>query len=622
MLPARIVFRGSSLFVLAAIVSSVAAGIAVARVGEWPPQPSKACSFWATGDAGYQLRRLATLVYPRSFARTRDRVLPTLLASRRDLRRRQNAEGPAARNVSHTGECMPAKLVVRLLRTVASIETGIDPGTVDGPRHVGANTAFSDVGQSRHPRGLKEFLQLIREVFAAGSRILLEALASRLDIFGLAALVGRFLVAPGDSLHLREDDLIGPWLSVSSRAPSVWSHYQAELWRALRMRQPPPLTESLLFLDEHGPSDSQARLGRGVSLLAVAQAMRLTSYDWVTGGSHVGDIVDLVNQASVELSAWANQRSLDEVFDGLKGWPVVQLLADLEVDDIAELHALGALGEGEPIMRFGGFVDATRVAVIPFRDLISDHDRVFGKFHCTTDYYLLVETWADEHPEEDAIMVSMEVGCGLADCLLWASRRVSGRIRGFCLEADEMAVAAARRSVAINGLEGQIVVLHRGIIDGPAAADWICKVPRDIGIKFRPSSWELCAFRFKSGDEPAEGGWHNVEVVPRPVGWATSIDAEVGRLGLEHIDILHIAPFKNMVATLSGAVKALSISKTALISTFPEPSSVFERQMELMVESGFEELYTPKAGGKMAYSDYILARRGPAKHRVELVNSN
>ena len=67
----------------------------------------------------------------------------------------------------------------------------------------------------------------------------------------------------------------------------------------------------------------------------------MRSGDILSASSILGEVSLLVSRAAGVLEQWVTDVSKAEMVRGLRDWPVVQLLADLEVSDLAELQAMG-----------------------------------------------------------------------------------------------------------------------------------------------------------------------------------------------------------------------------------------------------------------------------------------
>ncbi|CAE8582528.1 unnamed protein product [Polarella glacialis] len=295
---------------------------------------------------------------------------------------------------------------------------------------------------------------------------------------------------------------------------------------------------------------------------------------------------------------------------------VLPLPADLEVSDTAEVF--GMFHHDGNVVRVQPF-DATYLAVIPHRETMSDHDRDIGRFHCSPVYFTEVEAWIHAHADEpDRVLVTVEVGCWLPDCLIWAGRRLGRRLRAVCLEADGLAAATGRRSVALNGLEGQVKVLHRWISSRPQTHQrWSCRAsyePRDYEVVDYAyvATWKLCGFLTKTREEQEEQGLDHptfnfpqelADVSTRIVP-TVSVDDAVEQLGLGRVDILKISiPPIDM---LESAAKTLAAADVAMVVASPNR---IEYQLELLRSASFGEIIIPDPTQQAAYSSPVIARR-------------
>lgn len=200
----------------------------------------------------------------------------------------------------------------------------------------------------------------------------------------------------------------------------------------------------------------------------------------------------------------------------------------------------------------------------------------------------------------DQRLVTVEAGCALADCLIWAAARLKGRIRAVCLEANPMVVAAGRRSVTLHGLEGQVEVLLRIVTSSPKHHQmrW---TPEALHEQ-REHPQQCCApcgFQEDAGID----GFPDCRSIR-----ATSIDHEVARLGLGPVDILKIAPFPGTVDALRGAKQTLETTGAVLVARRVEPNSLNETAMMLSA-AGFRHIQLPGIGGDSPYGQSIIARR-------------
>ena len=242
---------------------------------------------------GYELRRLTTR-RPKFFAEERDKTL------------KRSAQW------SVLAECPTTSWTLRLLNASA--------------------LADRDAG------GETELASVIREVLSTS---LLKTLSSGLSFFGLLSLAGR-----------RKKRAT----AATARAPVVWdvftelphwSPLQRSLWKAIRTRRPLPLSAVILQLEA-----DKEHLTKAVSLLTAAQEIRLRSGD-ILPASHIFLEVDaLLRRAAPILKLWADEVSQDTMIAGLREWPVVQLLADLEVSDLAQLQAIGRHFATQQMVRF------------------------------------------------------------------------------------------------------------------------------------------------------------------------------------------------------------------------------------------------------------------------------
>ena len=162
---------------------------------------------------------------------------------------------------------------------------------------------------------------------------MMQILSSRLGLFGLLGLAGR------RKLSQRTSSPLSPVIwDIFTELPH-WSMLQRDLWKAIRSRRPLPLSGSILGL-------SQGGLGLGtlphvVFLFASAQEIRLRSGDILSANTIRMEVTNLVLRASEMLEEWGTAVTVTEMIRGLRDWPLVQLLADLEVSDLAELQAMG-----------------------------------------------------------------------------------------------------------------------------------------------------------------------------------------------------------------------------------------------------------------------------------------
>ena len=242
---------------------------------------------------GYHLRRLAT---------RRAKFFP---AARDELLRQVAAWPPLP-------SCAAAAWSVRLLNA----------------------SALAD-GESTREFGEGELAVLVREILT--SQALLGSLSSQLGLFGLLAFAGRRKKRPRELSPVIWDDFT---------ELAHWSKLQTSLWKAVRTRRPLPLSAVVVQLIH-----SSERLEHVVSLLAAAQEIRLRS-EILSASQLFAEIQELVQPATDLLSAWAAAVTLPHMIKGLRDWPVVQLLADLEVSDLAEVQAMGRQLPSQHMVRF------------------------------------------------------------------------------------------------------------------------------------------------------------------------------------------------------------------------------------------------------------------------------
>ncbi|CAK9026161.1 unnamed protein product [Durusdinium trenchii] len=535
----------------------------------WPGGVPSACLNWAQNAEGYELRRLTT---------RRAKFFPEY---REELLQKVQTQQTQSSQWIVLPQCPATGWALRLLNA----------------------SSFADDS----PIGEANLAQVVHEILSAGEETLLQTLRSRLGLFGLLGLAGR------RKLGRRRASALSPVIwEVFTELPH-WSPLQRELWRAIRSRRPLPLSASILELA--APSDG---LGQAVALLASAQEIRLRSGDVLSSSQIFSEVHSLARSAAQLLHMWTSKVKIEDMVRGLRDWPLIQLLSDLEVSDLAGLQAMGRDLVTHHMVRFLPSPDAVPSIVLPFREPLSDHDRDIGRFHCTTDFFAEVEHWIQNSPL-DARLIAIEVACWLPDCLVWAGHRLQGRISAACLEADDLAAAAGRRSVKLNGFEGQVHVLQRRITSSTSSR-WKCRAPDDFSHEdnleenVHLSNDRRCSFT--EGKDPNDDVDH----------LATSIDYEVERLGLERIDILKLSI--SSLDILRSATRTLQKTNRILLATDPRDTMM---QVQFLKAAGFEaslvtshcaqrvaddfvgnEIHIPvpeKSGGATPYSFYVLGRR-------------
>lgn len=193
-------------------------------------------------------------------------------------------------------------------------------------------SAFAD---RNHASGEADLAHVIKEILSAGQRTMMQTLSSRLGLFGLLGLAGR------RKLSQRTSSPLSPVIwDIFTELPH-WSMLQRDLWKAIRSRRPLPLSGSILGLSQGGPSGTLPPLPHVVLLFASAQEIRLRSGDILSANTIRMEVTNLVLRASEMLEEWGTAVTVTEMIRGLRDWPLVQLLADLEVSDLAELQAMG-----------------------------------------------------------------------------------------------------------------------------------------------------------------------------------------------------------------------------------------------------------------------------------------
>ena len=179
--------------------------------------------------------------------------------------------------------------------------------------------------------GEVELADVVQEILSTGETTMLQTVSSRLALFGLLGHAGR------RKRSRRGMGALSPVIwDVFTELPH-WSLLQRQLWGAIRSRRPLPLGPAILELS----SAASDRLLQAVLLLTSAQEIRLRSGDILSASSILGEVSLLVRRAAGVLEQWVTDVSKAEMVRGLRDWPVVQLLADLEVSDLAELQAMG-----------------------------------------------------------------------------------------------------------------------------------------------------------------------------------------------------------------------------------------------------------------------------------------
>eukprot|EP00438_Fugacium_kawagutii_P026158 Skav212231 [mRNA] locus=scaffold4279:87092:88741:+ [translate_table: standard] len=516
--------------------------------GRWPGPAPDACREWAEGEASYELRRLATR-RAKFFREARDELLRKASAERWPV----------------LPGCPATSWTIRLLNASATADRN------------------SEFGES-------DLAEVLYEILSAGEVIMLQSLSSRLALFGLLAHAGRRKRSLGTSV-------LSPVIWDTFTTLPHWSSLQRELWGAIRARRSLPLAASILgALDLQGP----AGLQQSVLLLAAAQEIRLRSGDISSARVTWKEISLLVSRAAGVLQNWVMHVSTLEMVKGLRNWPLIQLLADLEVSDLASLQAMGRDVNGYQQVRFFPAPHLVPNLVLPYRDPLSDHDRDIGRFHCTTDFFTEVEYWIRTKSLPEDRMVALEVACWLPDCLLWAGHRLQGRISAACLEADDLATTAGRRSIKLNGFEGQIHMIQRRVTGSPSRVQWHCRDHEDMSYEdnieenVHLSNDRRCKFQPSDTSDQLDH-------------LATSIDDEVERLGFDHIDILKLSI--SSMDILKSASRSLRRTNRVLLATEPRQTMI---QVQFLKDAGFDDVSVPvpeKSGGSTPYSFYVIARR-------------
>eukprot|EP00931_Biecheleriopsis_adriatica_P062374 TRINITY_DN37575_c0_g1_i1.p2 TRINITY_DN37575_c0_g1~~TRINITY_DN37575_c0_g1_i1.p2 ORF type:complete len:168 (+),score=33.71 TRINITY_DN37575_c0_g1_i1:746-1249(+) len=164
-----------------------------------------------------------------------------------------------------------------------------------------------------------------------------------------------------------------------------------------------------------------------------------------------------------------------------------------------------------------------------------------------------------------------------------------------------MAVAAGRRSIKLNGFEGQVHMLQRRVTSSTKGLRWHCRDPYDLQDDDNIVTNAYVAENRRCWYQQASQVEGEIEADPL----AASVDAEVARLGYGHVDILKIS--FSSVDILRGSEKTLAITTRVLAATDPLDTQV---QAEMLVEAGFEEVLVPTPEELPApYSAYVIGRR-------------
>eukprot|EP00927_Polykrikos_kofoidii_P076907 TRINITY_DN73921_c0_g1_i1.p1 TRINITY_DN73921_c0_g1~~TRINITY_DN73921_c0_g1_i1.p1 ORF type:complete len:641 (-),score=92.36 TRINITY_DN73921_c0_g1_i1:89-2011(-) len=116
-------------------------------------------------------------------------------------------------------------------------------------------------------------------------------------------------------------------------------------------------------------------------------------------------------------------------------------------------------------------IPVIEMAVLPDRDIISDHIRRTESFHCPIEFVELVGEAAAATGGNDAgsgeILRVVEVGGFLGDCLLWAAAWLGPRrIRALELEPVAAATSRLEASLSRNGLSSAVTVMTEAVGDG------------------------------------------------------------------------------------------------------------------------------------------------------------
>lgn len=357
---------------------------------------------------------------------------------------------------------------------------------------------------------------------------------------------------------------------------------------------------------------TDASFVRAVSLLASAQAVRHVSPALLPASEADRQVRQMVGKAAEELASWAvHWTSPEQAVLILRDWPLIQLLADLEVPQTVHVAAVANLPDyyGEQLLHFRPATDIA-IAVKPHRETMSDHNRLMGRFHCMPNFYLEVEDWANKYFNDiTKRFVVVEVGCSILDCLIWAAIRLRGRIRAVCFEAERQAVLVGQQSLRLNGLEGLVDVIHRAITNSPESMQFACRehyLPSDReSVDFEDVPWyRRCAMVEKEVVAQQDFTGQGMRWMPVPGVRTSGLDAEMVRLGLGPLDLLKLTFSSPDI--MRSAETTLASCTRALLTTYPRD---FDEQLALLPTAGFTYIGHPDFDSAPAYGWEIHCRR-------------
>eukprot|EP00445_Apocalathium_hangoei_P079626 CAMPEP_0204185886 /NCGR_PEP_ID=MMETSP0361-20130328/55669_1 /ASSEMBLY_ACC=CAM_ASM_000343 /TAXON_ID=268821 /ORGANISM="Scrippsiella Hangoei, Strain SHTV-5" /LENGTH=638 /DNA_ID=CAMNT_0051146153 /DNA_START=1 /DNA_END=1917 /DNA_ORIENTATION=- len=148
----------------------------------------------------------------------------------------------------------------------------------------------------------------------------------------------------------------------------------------------------------------------------------------------------------------------------------LQLVVDVVVDPPNPMPSEDMLGRA-----MGPAINQVKMSVLPDRDIISDHIRRTGTFHCpfTFKQQLLeaaAQSFNNAGVSDGEVLRVVEVGGFLGDCILWATAWLGpSRIRALEVEPVGAATSRFRESVARNGFSDSVEVRTEPLGDGGPA---------------------------------------------------------------------------------------------------------------------------------------------------------
>lgn len=258
------------------------------------------------------------------------------------------------------------------------------------------------------------------------------------------------------------------------------------------------------------------------------------------------------------------------------------------------------------------------VRVFHHRDYMSDILRAARSFHCAHDFQLELMGLASQlpamHTLVDAGITKMlsvvEVGAAFGDCMLWACAALGPRLNKYlAVEMHRDTAGAVAETLAANGL----VFAERCPAADLAIANVAAAEREDEeAVAFTP---ERAAALSHLGPSTNGASGVGMRVV------MTTLDLELRRRGVRHVDLLKIHAQGHELRVLRGASKLLA-SGAVRVVVFANPRELPESEVVMLIAFFRERCFFLEIGGEPLQSDsdaLAWIRRGGSGRRKQLV---